>query len=196
MTRDSLPGPRSIAATWVMILLSMMVLAWKGYLQAPHYWGLLLVAMQAFLTGARVERFRSELVARIQPPAITERTQALREAREVIKKHAISTWRAGLTERSDAVTEVLVDFDLEFPEGPMVRLSEQDYVHARDGNQAELYQPAIADATQAPASEVWQLVTELAQERNLQFANQDTLLQLTREVMFERYEAELARTAS
>ncbi len=48
---------------------------------------------------------------------LTARTIALREARELIKKHAISTWRGGLIERSDGITEVLVDFDLQFPEG-------------------------------------------------------------------------------
>jgi hypothetical protein len=34
----------------------------------------------------------------------------------VIHKHAVSTYKAGLIERSDGITEVLVDFDLAFPE--------------------------------------------------------------------------------
>ncbi len=46
----------------------------------------------------------------------TERTKALREARALIQQHAMSTWRGGLTERSDGITGVLVDFDLKFPE--------------------------------------------------------------------------------
>ena len=50
------------------------------------------------------------------PPDRTERIQALREARELIKKHAISTWKGGLIDRSDGITEVLVDFDRAFPE--------------------------------------------------------------------------------
>ncbi len=44
------------------------------------------------------------------------RIDALREARALIQKHAMSTWRGGLIERSDGITEVLVDFDLAFPE--------------------------------------------------------------------------------
>jgi len=49
-------------------------------------------------------------------PVISERTKALREARAVIHEHAKMTWNAGLTERSDGITDVLVDFDLKFPE--------------------------------------------------------------------------------
>lgn len=45
-----------------------------------------------------------------------DRMTALREARELIRKHAISAWRGGLVDRSDGITEVLVDFDLKFPE--------------------------------------------------------------------------------
>jgi len=44
------------------------------------------------------------------------RTTALCEARALILKHAMSTWRGGLTERSDGITEVLVEFDQAFPE--------------------------------------------------------------------------------
>ncbi len=51
-----------------------------------------------------------------KPEPISERITALREARELIKNHAMSTWKGGLTERSDGITEVLVDFDLKFPE--------------------------------------------------------------------------------
>lgn len=44
------------------------------------------------------------------------RVTALREARALIAKHAMSTYRGGLIERSDGITEVLVDFDRAFPE--------------------------------------------------------------------------------
>lgn len=44
------------------------------------------------------------------------RIDALRQARALIQKHAMSTWKGGLIERSDGITEVLVDFDLAFPE--------------------------------------------------------------------------------
>lgn len=49
-------------------------------------------------------------------PEPSDRVKALREARELIKLHAVMTWNGGLTERSDGITEVLVDFDLKFPE--------------------------------------------------------------------------------
>ncbi len=45
-----------------------------------------------------------------------DRITALRETRALIKDHAVRTWKLGLTERSDGITEVLVDFDLKFPE--------------------------------------------------------------------------------
>lgn len=45
-----------------------------------------------------------------------DRVAALREARELIKKHAMSAWRGGFMDLSDGITEVLVDFDLQFPE--------------------------------------------------------------------------------
>ncbi len=37
------------------------------------------------------------------------------ECRALIQKHAMSTWSGGLIERSDGITEVLVDFDLKWP---------------------------------------------------------------------------------
>lgn len=49
-------------------------------------------------------------------PEPSERVKALREARELIKTHAVITWKSGHTERSDGITDVLVDFDLNFPE--------------------------------------------------------------------------------
>ncbi len=61
-----------------------------------------------------------ECAAEIVPPLLngegSARIGALREARALIQKHAMSTWRGGLIERSDGITEVLVDFDLAFPE--------------------------------------------------------------------------------
>lgn len=50
-------------------------------------------------------------------PEPSERVKALREARELIKSHAVMTWNGGQIERSDGITDVLVDFDLKFPEG-------------------------------------------------------------------------------
>lgn len=49
-------------------------------------------------------------------PAVSERVRALREARELIKKHAVMTWNSGLIERSDGITDTLADFDFHFPE--------------------------------------------------------------------------------
>ncbi len=46
-----------------------------------------------------------------------ERARALREARNLIKTHAVMAWNGGQIERSDGITDVLVDFDLKFPEG-------------------------------------------------------------------------------
>lgn len=37
------------------------------------------------------------------------------ECRALIQQHAQSTWKGGLIERSDGITEVLVDFDLKWP---------------------------------------------------------------------------------
>lgn len=50
------------------------------------------------------------------PPPSPIRVQALCEARALIKQHAVMCWNSGLTERSDGITEVLVEFDLKFPE--------------------------------------------------------------------------------
>lgn len=46
------------------------------------------------------------------------RTVALRDARALVLLHAQLTHKGGLTERSDGITEVLVDFDLKFPRAP------------------------------------------------------------------------------
>jgi len=45
-----------------------------------------------------------------------ERTLALREARDLIKSNAVSTWKSGQIERSDGLTDLLVEFDRRFPE--------------------------------------------------------------------------------
>jgi hypothetical protein len=46
-----------------------------------------------------------------------DRVAALREARHLIKTHAMMTWKSGLIERSDGITDVLAAFDEKFPEG-------------------------------------------------------------------------------
>lgn len=50
------------------------------------------------------------------PAPANERVKALREARALIAQHAQITWKSGQIERSDGITDVLVDFDLKFPE--------------------------------------------------------------------------------
>ncbi len=61
-----------------------------------------------------------ECDAEVVPPLFngegSARIDALREARELIKTHAMMTWKSGQIERSDGITDVLVDFDLKFPE--------------------------------------------------------------------------------
>ena len=46
----------------------------------------------------------------------TVRTSTLQIVRAMIQSNAQSTWKAGLTERSDALTDLLVEFDARFPE--------------------------------------------------------------------------------
>ena len=62
--------------------------------------------------GREMERGASRACVSAPLPEPSERVKALREARELIKRHAVMCWNGGLTERSD----VLVDFDLKFPE--------------------------------------------------------------------------------
>lgn len=66
--------------------------------------------------GREMERGAGLACVGAPPTEPTERVKALREARWLIQKHAMSTWRGGLAERSDGITEVLVDFDIAFPE--------------------------------------------------------------------------------
>jgi hypothetical protein len=65
--------------------------------------------------GRDMERGQERECTYAEPPH-PERVKALREARAHIKNHAVMTWNGGLTERSDGITDVLVDFDLKFPE--------------------------------------------------------------------------------
>ena len=58
----------------------------------------------------------SPVLQSVSADRLDPRTRALREARALILEHATSTYRGGLIERSDGITEVLVDFDLRFPE--------------------------------------------------------------------------------
>ncbi len=72
--------------------------------------------------GRDMERGQERECVVAQPPEQVDiesasRSKALREARELIKNHAVMTWNSGLTERSDGLTDVLVEFDLKFPEG-------------------------------------------------------------------------------
>lgn len=53
------------------------------------------------------------------PHGVSDRVAALREARALLLMHAMSTWNGGLLERSDAITEVLAEFDLKFPEAKL-----------------------------------------------------------------------------
>lgn len=67
-----------------------------------------------FACGRDMERGEQRKCTAEKP--VSERTKALREARAVIHEHAKMTWNAGQIERSDGITDVLVDFDLKFPE--------------------------------------------------------------------------------
>ncbi len=69
--------------------------------------------------GREMERGADRACVGAPPAEPSERTRALREARELIKRHAVMTWNGGLIERSDGITEVLVDFDLHFPEAQL-----------------------------------------------------------------------------
>lgn len=71
-----------------------------------------------FLCGREMER-GTERECWVSPPRhapSNERVVALRQARALIKEHAKMTWNTGQIERSDGITDVLVDFDLKFPE--------------------------------------------------------------------------------
>ena len=57
-----------------------------------------------------------KLPRQAQEPCEHERLKASREARSLIKQHAQMTWKTGQIERSDGITEVLVEFDRMFPE--------------------------------------------------------------------------------
>lgn len=65
--------------------------------------------------GREMERGQERVCSFTAEPS--ERTKALREARELIKSHAVMTWKSGQIAASDGITGVLVDFDLKFPEG-------------------------------------------------------------------------------
>jgi hypothetical protein len=69
--------------------------------------------------GREMERGAGRACVGAPPTEPTERVKALREARALIQKHAMLTWRGGLIERSDGIAEVLVDFDLAFPEAQL-----------------------------------------------------------------------------
>ena len=63
---------------------------------------------------------RSEQRVCQEPASVTgdaaSRIDALREVRALILSNAKSNWKSGLTERSDALTDLLTEFDRAFPE--------------------------------------------------------------------------------
>ena len=76
-----------------------------------------------------------------------------------------------------------------------VRLSEEDYLATNPPGDPACYRPEVAETTMLSADEALPEVLRRAEARNLPL-DPDTLIGLLRELMRERYDAELSRSAS
>lgn len=59
--KESLPSFKELGLLWLVHLAAFAMLLAKGYLQTPQCFALLMATLVAFLSGARVERYRAKL---------------------------------------------------------------------------------------------------------------------------------------
>jgi len=59
--KEILPSFKELALLWLAHLAAFAMLLTKGYLQAPQCFALVMAILVAFLSGARIERYRVTL---------------------------------------------------------------------------------------------------------------------------------------